>query len=103
MNDQKSPPFFPEKGRIFHFPPGRRADFTEGPLDARFKTGQKWIGLIPTGIFLFVAAIPFHSITFVPCPICAPFTLGTKEEQWKNNIARLTHKGGQVYMHELIF
>ena len=30
MNDQKSPPFFPEKGRIFHFPPGRRADFTEG-------------------------------------------------------------------------
>ena len=30
MNDEKSPPFFPEKGRIFHFPPGRRADFTEG-------------------------------------------------------------------------
>ena len=54
-------------------------------------------------LFLFVAAIPFHSITFVPCPICAPFTLGTKEEQWKNNIARLTHKGGQVFMHELIF
>ena len=32
MNDQKSPPFFPEKGRIFHFPPGRRADFTEGQI-----------------------------------------------------------------------
>ena len=26
MNDQKSPPFFPEKGRIFHFPPGRWAE-----------------------------------------------------------------------------
>ena len=38
----KSPPFFLEKGWRFHFPPGRRADFTEGPEDViqNFGTGR---------------------------------------------------------------
>ena len=47
-------------------------------LDARFKIVES--GLADFHLFAIIA---FHSITFVPCSICAHFRLHTKEEQWK--------------------